>query len=123
MENFETGTTTVAVEEGAEKATYSREVTEMMAKEEALDRFEARFEGAILLPTAEKIVALQTLINELGATVDGTDVPSTVAPNSLIKVCRATIFSAVGRRMAPSNLASNRSSASSLAIISVTSRL
>jgi len=47
----------------------------MMAKEEALDRFEARFEGAILLPTAEKIVALQTLINELGATVDGTDVP------------------------------------------------
>jgi len=76
MENFEaTNSTTVAAEAGVEKQTYSREVTEMMAKEEALDRFEERFPGAILLPTSEKIPALKELINELGATVEGTDIP------------------------------------------------
>ncbi len=58
-----------------ETTTYNREAVQMMAMEEALDRLEERFPGAILLPTAEKIPALRELIAELGATVEGTDVP------------------------------------------------
>jgi hypothetical protein len=71
MEKFETGTTTVAVEGGAEKVGYSREVTEMMAMEDALDRLD----GAILLPTAEKIKELKKLIDELSATEEGGIIP------------------------------------------------
>jgi hypothetical protein len=76
MENFEANSSTpVAVEAEEESTKYNREAVEMMSMEEALDKFEARFEGAILLPTAEKITALKTLIGELGATVEGTDIP------------------------------------------------
>ena len=58
-----------------ETTTYNREAVQMMAMEEALDRLEERFPGAISLPTAEKIPALKELITELGATVEGTDIP------------------------------------------------
>jgi len=76
MENFEVANSrTVAAEAGEESDKYNREAVQMMSMEEALDKFEARFEGAILLPTAEKITALKTLIGELGATVEGTDIP------------------------------------------------
>ncbi len=58
-----------------ETTTYNREAVQMMAMEEALDRLEERFPGVMVLPTAEKIPALKELITELGATVEGTDIP------------------------------------------------
>lgn len=54
-----------------ETTTYNREAVQMMAMEEALDRLD----GALLLPSEEKIKAIQDLINELGATEEGTDIP------------------------------------------------
>ena len=58
-----------------ETTTYNREAAEMMAMEEALDRLEEKFPGVITMPTAEKIPVLKELITELGATVEGTDIP------------------------------------------------
>lgn len=58
-----------------ETTTYNREAAEMMAMEEALDRLEQKFPGVITMPTAEKIPVLKELIAELGATVEGTDIP------------------------------------------------
>lgn len=58
-----------------ETTTYNREAAQMMAMEEALDRLEERFPGVITMSTAEKIPALKELITELGATVEGTDIP------------------------------------------------
>ncbi len=58
-----------------ETTTYNREAVQMMAMEEALDRLEERFPGVITMSTAEKIPALKELITELGATVEGTDIP------------------------------------------------
>ena len=58
-----------------ETTTYNREAVQMMAMEEALDRLEERFPGIITMPTAEKIPVLKELITELGATVEGTDIP------------------------------------------------
>ncbi len=58
-----------------ETTTYNREAVQMMAMEEALDRLEERFPGVISMPTAEKIPVLKELITELGATVEGTDIP------------------------------------------------
>jgi len=58
-----------------ETTTYNREAVQMMAMEEAFNRLEERFPGVMSMPTAEKIPALKELIAELGATVEGTDIP------------------------------------------------
>ena len=47
----------------------------MMAMEEALLRLEEKFPGIISMSTSEKIPVLKELITELGATVEGTDIP------------------------------------------------
>jgi len=71
MEKFEAATTTVE----REATEYNREAVQMIAMEEALDRMEERLPGVMVLPTAEKIPVLKELINELSATIEGTDIP------------------------------------------------
>lgn len=75
MENFETGTTTVAAEAGAEKEVYSREAVAEAAMDRALMMIDEKLPGVMKLPTAEKVPVLRELITELASTEEGTDTP------------------------------------------------
>lgn len=61
--------------EGGESAGYDRGAVAEAAMEQALTLLDERLPGAMQLPTAEKITALRTLITELSATIEGTDIP------------------------------------------------
>jgi hypothetical protein len=58
-----------------ETTTYNREAVARDAKEQALALLDEKLTGAMELPTGEKILVLRELINELSATVEGTDEP------------------------------------------------
>lgn len=58
-----------------ETTTYSREKVAAAAMEQALLMLDEKLSGVMSMPTAEKIPVLKELITELGATVEGTDIP------------------------------------------------
>ena len=76
MENFEaTNSTTVSAEAGVENGGYSREAVAEAAMEQALIMLDEKLPGVMQLPTAEKVPVLREMITELGATIEGTDIP------------------------------------------------
>ena len=53
----------------------SREAVAEAAMEQALIMLDEKLPGVMQLPTAEKVPVLREMITELGATIEGTDIP------------------------------------------------